>query len=367
MGATGIMSNGADTSLDERRFNSNHELQQYFLQGVSRTFALTIPILPAALREPVSNGYLLCRIIDTIEDDPGLNIEQKHGFSTQFTRVLEGEASAAEFAHDLAPRLTDAIIPTEKELVRHTEGVIRITHGFNATQYEALSSCVSTMAKGMMHFQRRQSLAGLGNVSEMEQYCYHVAGVVGEMLTRLYCDYSPGIARNREALMRLSVCFGQGLQMTNILKDIWDDHRRGACWLPQTVFSRHGFELIDLRPGSKSVAFERGLEELISIAHQRLYEALEYTLVIPRDETGIRNFCLMAILMAVRTLKKIHQNKGFSDARDVKISRGEVGRTMLLSRITVRSNIMLRSLFHLAGRGMPRNTRLGPPRTLLDT
>jgi farnesyl-diphosphate farnesyltransferase len=366
MGATGIMDNAADDSPGKSGFSSNDELQQYFLRGVSRTFALTIPALPVALREPIANGYLLCRIIDTIEDDPGLNLEHKCRFSRQFIQVLKGEASASEFARELGPRLTDAIIPSEKELISYTGEVVRITHELNAVQYDALSTCVQTMAEGMMYFQKRQSLSGLRDVPEMEQYCYHVAGVVGEMLTRLYCDYSPGIAVNRDDLMRLSVNFGQGLQMTNIIKDIWEDRRRGACWLPRALFSAYGFELEKLEPGMKSKEFEHGLQELIAIAHQRLHEALEYTLLLPRNEMGIRNFCLMAIMMAVRTLKKVDQNKAFNKGSEVRISRREVKRTMLFCRMNARSNIMLRGLFYASGRGMPRSKNIGSPKTVFE-
>ncbi|MGH8601785.1 MAG: squalene/phytoene synthase family protein, partial [Gammaproteobacteria bacterium] len=60
--------------------------QAYVLQGVSRTFALTIPQLPQRLANVVSNAYLLCRIADTIEDEATLSREQKEAFSDQFIR-----------------------------------------------------------------------------------------------------------------------------------------------------------------------------------------------------------------------------------------------------------------------------------------
>ncbi|MCF6364258.1 MAG: squalene/phytoene synthase family protein, partial [Gammaproteobacteria bacterium] len=66
-------------------FKSTDELQNYLLLGVSRTFALTIPQLPAELCRVVSNGYLLCRIVDTIEDDPALDATQKRHYSRLFT------------------------------------------------------------------------------------------------------------------------------------------------------------------------------------------------------------------------------------------------------------------------------------------
>ena len=53
------------------------EKQQDHLQKVSRTFALTIPLLPPDLRDYVGNAYLLCRIADTIEDDPKADAVKK--------------------------------------------------------------------------------------------------------------------------------------------------------------------------------------------------------------------------------------------------------------------------------------------------
>ena len=53
------------------------ERQMEHLQKVSRTFALTIPLLPPQLTDWVGNAYLLCRIADTIEDDAVMNNEDK--------------------------------------------------------------------------------------------------------------------------------------------------------------------------------------------------------------------------------------------------------------------------------------------------
>ncbi len=54
---------------------------------------------------------------------------------------------------------------------------------------------------------------------------------------------SPAIA---PTLSTLAASFAQGLQMTNILKDVWEDRSRGACWLPQEVFCRHGVDLAQI-------------------------------------------------------------------------------------------------------------------------
>jgi farnesyl-diphosphate farnesyltransferase len=213
------------------------------------------------------------------------------------------------------------------------------------------------MADGMASFQEARSGCGLSNLIDLDRYCYYVAGVVGEMLTRLFCDYSPEIGRHREALMRLAVSFGQGLQMTNILKDIWEDRARGACWLPQDVFREHGVELAATAPHAYSDGFGGGLQDLVSVAHGHLRDALRYTLLIPKRERGIRRFCLWAIGMALLTLRKIARNPRFSRGADVKISRTSVKLVVVVSRVCVRNDAMLKALFRLAGAGLAGSRR----------
>ena len=326
--------------------------QEELLQGVSRTFALTIPQLPGPLREVVGNGYLLCRIADTIEDEPGIAAEEKRLLSERFSDVVVGDLSAKVFAQELAPTLTAASIPKEHELIANTVTVIRLTHSFRDPQRRALESCVRVMSRGMADYQQNASLRGLASQRELDRYCYHVAGVVGEMLTELFCDYSPSIRARRTRLMELAVSFGQGLQMTNILKDIWDDQERGACWLPRDVFARHGFEVAELRLGS-SVEFQKGLFDLIAMAHHHLANALEYTLLIPSNEPGMRRFCLWAIGMAVLTLRKLHANPGFSSAGQVKISRRSVKATIAISAVAARHDRVLKGLFDWLSRPLP--------------
>jgi len=231
--------------------------------------------------------------------------------------------------------------------------VVAITHSFDAPQRAALTRCVTVMGRGMAEFQDRDLSHGLRSQGEMDDYCYYVAGVVGEMLTSLFCHYSEEIAPHRDTLMKLAVSFGQGLQMTNILKDLWDDHGRGVCWLPQEAFDTLGYDLRNLHPGHGDERFCQGFRSLIGIAHGHLANALEYTLMIPAHETGLREFCLWALGMAVLTLRKINGNLHFSDSGQVKITRRSVKATILASRLARRSDVLLKATFRLAGLGVP--------------
>lgn len=332
---------------------TDQEYQDHVLSGVSRTFALTIPELPAGLREVVGNAYLLCRIADTIEDDGGLSAVEKRQHSEQFIDVVCGAFPASEFAARMASALSPETPAAEQDLLRNTARVIRMTHSFRPAQRSILERCVTVMARGMSEFQAKERTGGLTALGELDSYCYYVAGVVGEMLTDLFCDYSTEIARNRPQMMELAVSFGQGLQMTNILKDVWDDKGRGACWLPRTEFQRYGIDLSDLAKAHDETGFGHALGNLIGIACGHLHNALSYTLLIPSHETGIRRFCLWALGMAVLTLRKINKNRGYSSGEQVKISRRAVRGTVVVTSLAARHDRLLRLLFYLAARGLP--------------
>ncbi len=332
---------------------SDFELQDYLLKGVSRTFALTIPQLPHELRYAVSNAYLLCRIVDTIEDEPALSGDQKKQLCEQFENVIRGKTNPEEFTDDLSGLLSKATIPEEHELIELTPRVINITRSFDTEIREALQQCVNIMTRGMVRFQIDNRSFGLQNLNELDQYCYYVAGVVGEMLTRLFCHYSSNIEKNRNQLLELAVSFGQGLQMTNILKDMWEDNSRSACWLPRDIFVSGDSTLQNLEAIHKDEKFSEGLNYLIEITHGHLSNALNYVLLIPENEKGIRKFCLWNIGMAILTLRKIKNTRNFTRGRDVKISRLSVKMTILATHFTVGNNQLLKFLFRLAGMRLP--------------
>ena len=328
--------------------------QTKILQGVSRTFALNIPQLPAALRDVVGNVYALCRIADTIEDDPALSPAQKRVFSERFVQVAAGRADGAPFSRELGALLSASSTGPERDLVANTARVVRVTRGFSPAQRRAVERCVRIMSRGMAEFQQHRAPDGLDDVPHLNRYCYHVAGVVGETLTDLFCDYSSEIRRRRRDLFPLSASFGQGLQMVNILKDVWEDRRRGACWLPRDVFLAAGFELRSLSPGGAAPGFVEGLSALVGIARRHLDDALRFALIVPRHETGIRRFCLWPLGMALLTLRRIHAAPAFRSGQDVKISRRSVRAVTSVTSALVRSNLALKLLFRELTRGLPR-------------
>lgn len=323
------------------------------LQRVSRSFALTIPQLPKPLRERVTTAYLLCRIADTIEDEVTLSAMEKKIFFQEFTDLLDGTCPVGPFVDRLLPVLSECTLPAEKELIRLSGPVLDTFFTFSKKQQQILAQCVRIMSEGMLHFQEIHRPDGLPSLKDMDEYCYSVAGVVGEMLTELFCDYSETIRFRRDRLMTLAPSFGQGLQMTNILKDLWEDRERGVCWLPRDIFLKASFDLHHMDPSVYSPTFKAALADMVAITHGHLKNALDYTLLIPAQESGIRKFCLWAIGMAVLTLQNIFRIRHFSMGDHVKISRRSVHAVILLTNACVRSDAMLKLLFRIATNSLP--------------
>lgn len=339
--------------MDPVARDADEDYQIAVLPHVSRTFALTIPQLPAALRAAVTNAYLLCRIADTIEDEPALSPAQTLEYLQAFQDLVATEGDAASLVRELESRLSERTLPAERELVSNMQRVIRVKARLGAAQRAAIERCVGLMCQGMPRFQSNTSLEGLPRMADTDDYCYYVAGVVGEMLTDLFCDHDPAIAARRTQLGALAASFAQALQMTNILKDQWEDRARGACWLPQDVFARHGVVLAQLRAVPHDPHYAAGLRELVGITHTHLRNALDYTLLIPASQPGIRRFCLWALGLAALTLQKINANPRFTAGVQVKVSRSAVRMTRIMVDLCVRHDGLLRRLFARAARGLP--------------
>ena len=309
--------------------NSQTDLayQKAILSSVSRTFALTIPLLPPIIEKVVGNTYLLCRIVDTIEDAAELTPEAKKNLSALFLDVVLERAPVKSFVEPCLDALKNYSNHDELDLIAHTPTVLRILHTCSSHDQEAVSRCVSIMSEGMSRFHGRQTEAGLKDLSEFEDYCYVVAGVVGELLTSIFRHYSPQFSKNIQGHENLAIAFGQALQMTNILKDSPEDRARGVSWKPANLSQL----------------------DLLQIAYQKLSDSLTYILLIPKEEVGMRRFCLLAFGLAVLTLDKLAAGDHFERQEDIKLSRNTVWFFYGFTKIAAGSNGLIKSFFYLWG------------------
>ena len=152
--------------------DSDEAYQDRILPQVSRTFALTIPQLPQPLRGPVTSAYLLCRIADTIEDEPALSPAETLAYMQRFNAVVSANADPVALARDLTPRLSNQTLASERDLVSNMDRVIRMTARLQPDGRAAIGRCVRLMCHGMPQFQLSASVRGLATLSDLDDYCY---------------------------------------------------------------------------------------------------------------------------------------------------------------------------------------------------
>lgn len=216
------------------------------LERTSRTFALAIPLLPEPLRSDVTLGYLVFRIADTLEDADCWNRDLRIGSLGEFQEILKD--SDLDRARKTAARWCD-LAPTanreDAQLLRQTSDVLAALQDRDPAAQRIIRSHALRSAAGMA-----ETLAGadpqgrlaLQTLSDLRRYCYHVAGIVGEMLTALFREHlEPCPAR--EGLSRHAAAFGEGLQLVNILKDAAVDGRNGRSYLPRSAPASEVFGL----------------------------------------------------------------------------------------------------------------------------
>ena len=157
----------------------------------------------------------------------------------------------------------------------------------------------------------------------------------------------------RQRLETLATSFGLGLQLTNIIKDVADDRKRGWSFVPRQLCQLAGVEPEQLHEERFHEAGRRVMLLLVAKAKEHLLDALDYSTTLWRRQYGIRLFCLTSLYFAVRTLHLAERDARLLDpAHKVKISRGDVYRTVVATHLVAPSNTLVRTYFRwLAGAG----------------
>jgi farnesyl-diphosphate farnesyltransferase len=136
-------------------------------------------------------------------------------------------------------------------------------------------------------------------------------------------------------MRRLGVRFGQGLQLTNVLRDVPRDLRHGRCYLPRQDLARLGLEPGDLLDPAAGAAARPLLVELLHAALDHYEAGWQYTFAIPRAETRMRLACAWPLLIGLSTLDLLARAPSWLDpAVTLKVPRAGVYGLMARSLAT---------------------------------
>ncbi len=328
------------------------DLLRTLLPRVSRSFSLTLGVLPRSLRRPIGLAYLLARAADTIADTRLISREARQGHLDGFRAILRhGEKDGLEKIR--AALAAAQASPAERELLARLPEAFALLDRLDRDDQARVRDLLLTLTQGMLFDlgtfpgEDERRLVAIENRQALGRYTYFVAGCVGEFWTEMAMSHRPALSRwDHKAMRREGVRFGQGLQLTNILRDLSRDLRIGRCYLPADELSALGLLAEDLLDPSALVKVRPLLFDLLREALSHYETGWAYTLAHPRREWRLRLACAWPLLIGLQTLAQVAEAENVLDPHvSLKISRREVYRTLVRSTILVASDRGLTALY----------------------
>jgi len=309
------------------------------LRNVSRTFALSIEQLPAALRDSVTIAYLLFRVSDCLEDHEQLAPHRKAELLRLWAQVLLGSIPPSS--------LTGAVANLDQNdpevfVARHADQLIDRLHQLPHPIQGTIIEHVHQTSLGMARWQEHGPF--VDTEEEMDDYMFEVAGRVGYMLTDLFGWYSPFILNQKEKLRPLAREFGLALQTVNIIRGLRKDYERGWVFVPRTFYEPLGLTRDSLFSQENNGAALQVVARLADKAQAHLWHGLEYIMHIPRKHYRIRLACAWPLFFAIKTLALSRDNIQVI-LLEAKITRGEVMQIIRQTTLMGWSDHWLRSYY----------------------
>ena len=288
------------------------------LKDVSRSFALTIPMLDNIIKDEVLITYLQDRILDNFEDEiHPADIELQKKMMDKVSRVFSTEDydRQADFREIKAQNnlIEDQAL---SKLNDNIDIIYQAYQNFDLEIQKISHKWLQEMNIGMQKYLTKT----VETFRELDEYCYYVAGTVGGFLTELII-YKLDLRQKDQAILRENFNeAGLFLQKVNLIRDIKDDleNREKHFW-PLKELKLTEAELLDRENEAKAMAaLEIMLEDLIkhTAALKKYYQAL------PENLSGYRKFFAVNNALGLATVEKLRDNPAvFYGDKAVKVSK----------------------------------------------
>jgi farnesyl-diphosphate farnesyltransferase len=311
------------------------------LRQVSRSFYLTLRILPQSIRPQISLAYLLARTSDTIADTEIVPPDHRcTALDMLRQRILGNSHSPVELDHLTAHQGS----PAERILLERCEESLALLHRLVPDDRRRVQNVLEIIICGqeldLKRFAgasgpkdgRAPNVIALQTDEELDHYTWQVAGCVGEFWSRMCRAHLFADApEDEEQWFANGIRFGKGLQIINILQDIPNDLRQGRCYIPTALLATAGLRPADLLNPGMEPKFRPVCNLLINRAEKHLATGWHYTNQIPASQFRVRLACTWPILIGVRTIALLRKENVLAPARRIKTPRAEVRRLILNS------------------------------------
>lgn len=306
------------------------------LRHVSRSFHLTLRLLPMPVRKQIGVAYLLARATDTIADTAVLPMDRRlEALQELQDRILGARTEPVDFGSLVEHQAW----PAERVLLQRIEEVIAELNRFACFDRCCVREVLETITSGQELDLRRFGASVPGEVvalatnGELDDYIFRVAGCVGGFWTRLCRSHLyPCEPLCMASYLEDAGRFGKGLQLVNILRDLPVDLRQGRCYLPQEDLAREGLRPVDLLDPGSEPRFRPVFSAHLHRAAGHLAAGWRYTCTTPRRQFRVRLGCALPLLIGAETLRLLAANRVLDPARRWKVSRWRV-RSLLFQAI----------------------------------
>lgn len=323
------------------------------LKSVSRSFYLSVRVLPAAVQQQVAVGYLLARAADTLADTPLLAAADRRQLLSLLRRSAAGSQDAQrEFLSTLeAAQRRQPLSPDRSEamLLQRIADCLALLQQQQPTDRMLLQRVLDQLTSGMERDLERfppadgvvpaNQVVALATRADLDDYAYFAAGCVGEFWTDLMAAHLPALSQLAEpSLRQRGIALGKALQLVNVIRDVRADLRIGRCYWPDELLRPHGLSAARLAeiaapessPPTISVAESAAVEavtaELCGWSLALCQEAWPYVQAIPPTQIRLRLACIWPLLLAVDTLRALRAAGSplLRSGPPIKISRQQV-------------------------------------------
>ncbi len=329
---------------------ADSQLLTSHLAAVSRSFYLTLKVLPYRVRPQIGLAYLLARTSDTIADTDLVPIDSRLRALQDFGEQVQSSRGAPLWFQDFVGKQSS---PAEKALLERCDASVALLETLSPDDRRRVRTVLRTIIGGQeLDLQRfagasASTLVALKHAAELDDYTYRVAGCVGEFWTEMCrAHLFPKAKLDDGLLLHDGVRFGKGLQLVNILRDLPADLRLGRCYLPADELLALSLRPDDLLDPRNEERFRPLYRKYLNVAREHLQAGWRYTTTLPYWCIRVRLACAWPVLLGLETLRLLEVQPVLPPDRRVKVGRDALRK------------IMLRSVFLYPFPGLWR--RLGP-------
>jgi len=296
------------------------DVEGKLLKDVSRSFYLTLRLLPRSVRPLISLAYLLARASDTIADTASVAHQQRLETLELFrSDLLGGQGSSAALSAQLQQEFSQQSHEGERVLMGEVAALFSALATYSAAEQAVVRAVMQTIIEGQLWdlaFFDSSAVVQVPDNERLLRYTYEVAGCVGEFWTSALALKGLIPAEQEAPLRDLGRKYGQGLQLVNIIRDIPEDYQNGRVYIPHCP--------------TEPEAIVRASEHWLAQAETFLHDGITYSHRLPLGR--LRTATILPARLGLDTLTLLRQTPIPQRAQTkVKITRSKVFSTLARS------------------------------------